>query len=324
VQDFGQVGAHALAQARRENDDVESHAPGSSSNSTLLTAELASAYARIALANVDREFPRALAHLLSAAHMHWLLVRCLRLYPMLPENGAILAALDARLSAENLALELEYLKKNPLFERPYGWAWLLELQAEALRAKSRWSRSLAPLAQHVSSRMAEFFGVPYPMRAGSHFNTAFAGVLALDYARTAADQALEFEIRKAAKRWYGSDRDAPIACEPSLDDFVSPSLVEAKLMKEVLEPAEFNRWLAAFLPNGIGRLAEPPTVADRSDARQAHLDGLCLTRAWCFSQLGFQEECKSLLAAALPHVAGDYAGSHWLAPFAALALGERP
>jgi hypothetical protein len=95
-------------------------------------------------------------------------------------------------------------------------------------------------------------------------------------------------------------------------------------MKDVLEPAEFGRWLSAFLPKGIGRLGEPPTVADRSDAKQAHLDGLCLTRAWCFARLGFQEEAQRLVAAALPHVAGDYAGSHWLASFAALALGERP
>jgi len=313
----------------------------------MLSAQQASAFARIALANIDREYPRAVAHLYrdeevfqkeremhpaffgsydwhSSVHMHWLLARCLRLYPMSPENGAIMAALDAHLSTGNLQTELQYIKSNPLFERPYGWAWLLELQAEALRSKSRWSRALAPLAQEIASRMADFFAVPYPMRAGSHLNTAFAGILALDYARVAADQGLEFEIRKAAKRWYGSDRDAPIAYEPSLDDFLSPSLVEARMMKEILEPVEFQRWLAAFLPDSIGRLAEPPTVADRTDAKQAHLDGLCLTRAWCFARLGFQEEAERLVAAALPHVAGDYAGSHWLASFAALALGERP
>ncbi len=313
----------------------------------MLAETQASAFARIALANIDREYPRKIDHVFrhqekpelererhpafygsydwhSAVHMHWLLVRVLRLYPMLPENGAIMAALDAHLTEENLAVEKEYVVKHPLFERPYGWAWLLELQAEVLRVKGRWARALAPLSQEISLKMTAFFGVPYPMRAGSHLNTAFAGVLALDYARTAGDSALEFEIRKAARRWYSADKNAPVAYEPSLDDFLSPSLVEARLMKDVMEPIEFQRWLAAFLPEGIGRLAEAPTVADRSDAKQAHLDGLCLTRAWCFARLGFQEESDSLLAAGLPHVGGDYAGSHWLASFAALALGERP
>ena len=310
----------------------------------MLTEALASAYARVALANVEREYPRAVAHLQktphdelapkklhpaffgsydwhSAVHMHWLLARVLRLYPMLAENGQIAALLDGHLSAANLEAELDYLKKNPLFERPYGWAWLLELQAEALRMKARWSRTLAPLAEHLASRMAGFVALPYPVRAGSHGNSAFACILALDYSRVAGDLPLEIAIRKAAKRWYGSDRNAPLAYEPSLDDFLSPSLVEAVLMKQVLEAAEFAHWLNAFLPDGIGALAEPPEVADRSDAKQSHLDGLCLSRAWCFNALGLTDPAEKHLAAAMPHVVGgDYVGEHWLASFAALAL----
>jgi hypothetical protein len=310
----------------------------------LLSEELASALARVALANTEREFPRAIAHRMttpqdelypqkvhpaffgsydwhSAVHMHWLLVRVLRLYPMLPENGRIAALLDAHLSPAALEAELRYFKANALFERPYGWAWLLELQAEALRMKARWSRALEPLALELSQRMGDFVGNPYPIRAGSHGNTAFACVLALDYARTAGDMALEFEIVKAAKRWYGSDRDAPLAYEPSLDDFLSPSLVEALLMQQVLAPPEFSSWLSRFLPSGIGPLAEPPRVADRSDAKQSHLDGLCLSRAWCLAALGLQDAAKSNLAAAMPHVVGgDYVGEHWLASFAVLAL----
>jgi hypothetical protein len=310
----------------------------------LLTEALASALARVALANCEREYPRAVAHLMrtpqdelapkklhpaffgsydwhSAVHMHWLLVRVLRLYPMLPENGRIAALLDAHLSAASLAVELDYMKANPIFERPYGWAWLLALQAEALRMKARWSRALEPLAGHVSSRMAEFVSLPYPIRSGAHFNSAFACILALDYARIAEDTPLQFAIVKAARRWYGSDRDAPLRYEPSLDDFLSPSLVEAVLMKQVLDPVEFARWLNGFLPAGIGSLAEPPVVADRSDAKQSHLDGLCLSRAWCFNALELGEPAEKHLAAAMPHVAGgDYVGEHWLASFAVLAL----
>ena len=163
------------------------------------------------------------------------------------------------------------------------------------------------------------------IRAGAHGNTAFACVLALDYARTAGATALEFEIRKAARRWYERDRDAPIAYEPSLDDFLSPSLVEALLMSKVFDAGDLQRWLQRFAPSGFGMLAEPPTVGDHADPKQSHLDGLCLTRAWCFSRLGDTAAAQKLVAAALPHVVeGDYAGTHWLASFVALALGERP
>ena len=310
----------------------------------MLTEALASAFARVALANVEREFPRAIAHLLrtrqdelapkkvhpaffgsydwhSAVHMHWLLVRVLRLYPMLAENGRIAAALDAHLSPAAIEMELTYLRANPIFERPYGWAWLLALQAEALRMKARWSRALAPLAAHLASRMGDFAALPYPIRSGAHYNSAFALILALDYSRIAQDLPLQFAIAKSAKRWYGSDRDAPLAYEPSLDDFLSPSLVEAVLMKQVLEQHEFARWLNGFMPNGIGPLAEPPVVADRSDAKQSHLDGLCLSRAWCLNALGLHEAAEANLAAAMPHVVGgDYVGEHWLASFAVLAL----
>ena len=312
----------------------------------MLSEELASAFARVALANAVREYPRAVAHLLrtandelapkkvhpaffgsydwhSSVHMHWLMARVLRLYPMLPENGRIAALLDAHLSPAAIEAELAYFKTNPIFERPYGWAWLLALQAEALRMKARWSKALAPLAGHLAERMAAFVALPYPIRAGSHGNSAFACILALDYARAGGDLPLEMAIRKAARRWYGSDRNAPLAYEPSLDDFLSPALVEAVLMREVLEPAEFARWLNGFLPEGIGPLAEPPAGHDRSDAKQAHLDGLCLSRAWCFSALGLSDAAEKHLAAGMPHVAGgDYVGEHWLASFAVLALSE--
>jgi hypothetical protein len=199
---------------------------------------------------------------------------------------------------------------------------LLELQAEALRGKTRWARALAPLAAELARKMGEFLSQsPYPIRAGSHGNTAFAGILALDYARAAGDTALEFGIRKVARKWYAADRIAPLAYEPSLDDFLSPSLVEALLMKQVLDDGEFPGWLNGFLPQGIGPLAVPPVVADHADPKQSHLDGLCLSRAWCLAGLGLTAAADRHLEAALPHVAGgDYAVEHWLASFAVLAL----
>ena len=317
----------------------------------MLTEELASRLARVALANIAREYPRHIQHLIasaeeeldertlhpafygsydwhSAVHMHWLLVRVLRLYPVSRNAPPISDALDAHLTPENIAKELDYFRGNAgrTFERPYGWAWLLALQAEALAMKSRWSRALAPLATELAQRFATYASAsPYPIRAGTHGNTAFASVLALDYARTAGDTALEFEIRKAARRWYERDRDAPIAYEPSLDDFLSPSLVEALLMSKVMEVGEFDRWLQRFAPSGFGALAELPTIHDHADPKQSHLDGLSLTRAWCLLRLGDQASAERLVNATLPHVVeGDYAGTHWLASFVALALGERP
>ena len=313
----------------------------------MLTPELARSFARVALANIVREYPRHAQQFLtgpdaergeralhpafygsydwhSAVHMHWLLARVLRLYPTSREAILITDALDVHLTDANLQPELDYFRSpaGRTFERPYGWAWLLELQAEALALKSRWSRALAPLAAELAQRFADYVRMsPYPVRSGAHGNSAFACLLALDYARTAKDTALEFEIRKAAKRWYGSDRAAPIAYEPSGDDFLSPSLVEAALMRQLMEESEFFAWAQRFAPEGFGALAEPPTVTDHADPKQSHLDGLCLSRAWCFQRLGDTQAAQALLAAALPHVVGgDYAGEHWLASFAVLAL----
>ena len=308
----------------------------------MLDAELAAAFARVALANVQREYPRRLDQLLSApdtqwrphdlhpaffgsydwhsaVHMHWLLARLLNLHPTL--GSEVSAVLDAHLAPERLAKELAFFGTpgGALFERPYGWAWLLELQAELLRLnRRRWHEALEPLAEELARRFSSYItALPYPVRAGTHGNSAFACVLALDYALIAADSRLKEQIQAAARRWFLADRDSPVAYEPSGDDFLSPALVEAVLMKQVLGD---SGWLQAFLP-AWGPLAEPPKVIDHADAKQSHLDGLCLSRAWCFIRLGHDQEAKRHLAAGLPHViGGDYAGEHWLATFAALAL----
>jgi hypothetical protein len=329
---------------------------------TALTPALASAFARAALANVTREYPRKLDHLLAAApgdltprtvhpafygsydwhsavHMHWLLVRVLRTHPGLPEAGAITDRLDAHLSIQAIATERAYFDApgRGTFERPYGWAWLLELQAEALRLAQEheearhWAVALEPLAKYLAGRMCEFLVVAaYPMRSGMHPSTAFACILSLDYARVSGDAMLDAAIKSAARRWHLADRDAPLDYEPSLADFLSPALTEAHLMREVLPEAAFKAWLAGFLPAGLGPLATPPIVPDRTDAQFAHLDGLSLSRAWALRRLGdalpgSAGVAEAHLEAGLPHATGgEYVGEHWLASFAALALGEAP
>lgn len=310
-----------------------------------MTEHQAAAFAGTALANVVREYPRHIGHLLtrpgeelgprrlhpafygsydwhSAVHMHWLLARVLRLFPS--QNARLAPVLDQHLAPEPLGAELAYFNSaaGRTFERPYGWAWLLELHAELLRlGNARWSSAVQPLAAELARRMARFVaGAPYPIRAGTHGNTAFACLLALDYAQAMKDEALATVIKAAARRWYGADRDAPLAYEPSLDDFLSPTLIEAALMREVMTPGEFRDWLKAFLPSGAEKV-KPPAPADRTDPKQSHLDGLALSRAWCLRKLGHAEAAERHLAAALPHVVGgDYVGEHWLATFATLAL----
>ena len=316
----------------------------------MLTPELAGAFARVALANVRREYPRRLDQLLtspgtewqprklhpafygsydwhSAVHMHWLLVRVLATHPSLPEAGQIEQLLDEHLSPAAIEKELAFFHGpgGLTFERPYGWSWLLELQAEALRLdRGPWGKALAPLAAEIARRFEKHVaGSPYPVRSGAHGNTAFACLLALDYSRIVGSATLERQIEEAAQRWYLDDRDYAARYEPSADDFLSPALVEALLMKRVLPAAQFRRWMAAFLPEP-GPLADPPIVFDHADAKHGHLDGLCLSRAWCFAHLGYPELFEKHLTAGLPHVVGGhYNGEHWLASFAALALSSQ-
>ena len=336
-----------------------------------LESGLGSAFARVALANVARAYPHKLDHLIvegsepspcdhvalhpvffgsydwhSAVHMHWLLARVLRLHGGLPEAAAIGRLFDARLTCGPLAIERGYLSSpsGRTFERPYGWAWLLELRAELERLRPHdtraggWAAAVDPLAEDLAGRSAAFVrSAPYPIRGGTHGNTAFAGLLALDFARTCRHADLEMALQAAAMRWHAADRDAPLAYEPSLTDFLSPILATAAFMQAALPEGTFLEWFDGYLPWGLGRLVDPPLVVDRHDPQIAHLDGLCLSRAWMLGRIAAglpasHPRREELLAAADVHrerglpttVGGDYVGEHWLASFAALALGEVP
>lgn len=280
----------------------------------------------------------------SSVHGHWLIIRALKLYPDLPEAPRLRAVLDAHLSTAAVAGELAYLARpsRKAFERTYGWAWLLKLDEE-LRGwddpdARRWAENLAPLSTEFARRYESFLPkLTYPLRVGIHQNTAFALSFGLDYARASGDKALEALLTERAKTYFAADKDYPASWEPGGEDFFSPALLEADLMRRVLPSAEFARWLDGFLPE-LGRggpkaLTTPAVVADRSDPRIVHLDGLNLSRAWCLrgiaSGLPRGDERRPELAAmarrhldaSLPHVAsGAYEGEHWLATFAMFAL----
>jgi len=330
-----------------------------------LNSDLASHFARIALGHVTREYPNKLDHALSgkadvlgpralhpiffgsfdwhsAVHGHWLLARLYRRFPNMREAKSITTLLDAQFTKENVVAEVAYLARpySGGFERPYGWAWLLMLAGELARHQSaegtRWNDTLRPLAEAFAERFLRFLPLSnYPVRAGVHSNTAFALLLTRDYARAAGNTKLDTLCAEKAKAWYGGDEDyRPL--EPSQDEFLSPSLIEAACMRDVLGDDKFAPWLARFLPHlpegEPATLFGPATVSDRTDGKIAHLDGLNLSRAWCWrlildalpadSALRPRAEAAIalLLDSALPHIAGDYMGEHWLASFALLAL----
>ena len=332
-----------------------------------LDAATASRFADLALANVIREYPAKLDHVLlddadalapralhpsfhgsydwhSCVHMHWLLARLRRKFPVLPQRAEIDSVFDRHFTPTAVAAECAYLSRPGArsFERTYGWAWLLKL-ADELAAVSddrfrRWSRNLSPLARTFVARYLDYLPrADYPIRCGMHANSAFGLIFALDYARHAGEPELEDLCVTTARAWFGADRHAPAAWEPSGADFLSPVLIESELMRRVLAPTEFPDWLATFLP-GLGRgepatLFTPVAVSDRADPQIVHLDGLNLSRAWCFGGIAGalpagDARVGLARAAASAHLdAGfcglndaDYLGSHWLASFAALAL----
>ena len=222
------------------------------------------------------------------------------------------------------------------FERPYGWGWLLKLQAELMAHDAPWAAVCQPLADAFAQRFRDFLPkASYPVRTGVHSSTAFAIALAQDYASAAGDTGLSALFRETCRTWYLADCDAP-AWEPSGDEFLSATLMEAECLRRLLPADEFATWFAAFLPRAAERqpasLFTPAIVSDRSDGKIAHLDGLNFSRAWCWRELAAalpvgaglaavaEATAQEHIAASLPHVAGDYMGEHWLASFALLAL----
>jgi len=324
-------------------------------------------FARLVLNCIGREYPNKLDHCIedasqvrtprslhpafygcfdwhSAVHGHWMLVHLLRRSAPVDDVQVVRVALDKNLTPDNLLAEVAYFKQKgrASFERTYGWAWLLKLAEELHDWEDedgqRWSRNLQPLATAVVDRYREFLPKQtYPIRTGVHPNTAFGLGLALDYARAVKDQGFASLLEEQSRRYFLSDANYPAGFEPGGEDFLSPALVEADLMRRVLPPAEFAEWFHKFLPGleaGEPKsLLTPAIVSDRTDGKLAHLDGLNLSRAWCMcsiaSALPRNDPAATHLRTSaqlhaddgLAHVtSGNYEGEHWLATFAVYLL----
>jgi hypothetical protein len=341
----------------------------------IVAVELVAAerFAILALDCVQREYPNKIAHVLdadadarppreltpsfygcfdwhSAVHGHWLLVRLLKRFP----DGAFAPrareVLLENLDPARVAVEVEYLarKGREGFERPYGLAWLLTLALELREwdepLAMRLALALEPLEKLAVVRLAEWFPkLSHPIRTGEHFQTAFAMGLILDYARGVGNAELEKLVVARARDYYAQDVACPLAYEPSGQDFLSPCIAEADLMRRVLPAPEFAAWLERFLPqvprsgeDGDGLWLDVAVVTDASDGKLAHLDGLNLSRAWMLEGIGFALDDSDprrgpLLAAAarqgragIAAVTGEhYEGGHWLATFAVYLVTRR-
>ncbi len=340
-----------------------------------ISPELAGRFSTLALDCVHREYPNKIAHVFtnatdvgtpnqlhpafygcfdwhSSVHGHWLLVRLLHVGPQdAPWRADAIAALSQSFTAENIAAEIAYFEapNRASYERPYGVAWFLQLTAELRELAQKdttseakqWLATLEPLEAVITSKVKSWLPkLAYPIRLGTHNQSAFAFGLMLDAARISGDTELEVMLIERSKTYHLSDKNCPLAYEPSGEDFLSPCLSEADLMRRVLGQKEFADWLSGFLPNlptdGSGNWLAPGIVKDASDGKLVHLDGVNLSRAWNLENIARalpqgDPRITSLNAAADIHrdaglkavTDAHYSGSHWLASFATYLMTQR-
>ncbi|GLQ22261.1 hypothetical protein GCM10007853_01350 [Algimonas ampicilliniresistens] len=338
---------------------------------TQIDPMLADRFSRLALDCVQQEFPNKISRTTntaeaigrprdlfpafygcfdwhSAVHGHWLLVRLLRIGDLEAETQAeAIAKLNANLNLDTIAGELANFRRaeRGSWERPYGWAWLLQLTAELrewddTNAK-RWLAALEPLEADIVAATKDWMPkLAYPIRLGTHNQSAFAFTLMHDWAVVAGDAEFAAQIDARARDFHLDDVNCPLGYEPSGEDFLSPCLMEADLMRRVLSPSDFADWLSRFLPGipGDGRAdwLPPAIVLDASDGKLVHLDGVNSSRAWNLFNIARalpddDPRRAALVAAAEVHrdagveaVSDEhYSGSHWLASFATYLMTDR-
>ena len=327
-------------------------------------------FAKLALACVGKQYPNKISHVLnsdadvapprkltpafygcydwhSSVHGHWLLVRLLRTFPDALFAAQARDALRKSLTAENLKQEAAYLRGEGRvsFERPYGLAWLLQLCSELREWNDDQSRemsaNLRPLEDAAIERLKTWLPkLSHPVRIGEHDQTAFGLGLMLDYSRSTKNDSLARLVEDSARKFFFADRDCPLNYEPSGEDFLSPCLGEADVMRRVLPQTEFAKWLNDFMPQipttGSDDWLKPVVSPDPSDPKLAHLDGLNLSRAWMLEGIlsalpRDDQRIAALQAAADAHrraglaavTGAHYEGGHWLGSFAVYLTTQR-
>ncbi|WP_291099566.1 MULTISPECIES: DUF2891 domain-containing protein [Weeksellaceae] len=277
----------------------------------------------------------------SSVHGFWSIIKLMKDYPELDANNKIRNQLNQLITRDNVTVEMSFFndKNNKSFERTYGWAWLLQLQMELNSWKDedaiKWSKNLQPLSDLIINRYEEYLPkLVYPIRTGTHDNTAFGLSLAIDYARAVNNKSFEKIITDNAIRLYQKDESCNIAFEPSGSDFLSPCLEEALIMSKVKNKHDYKSWLKNFLPQLLKNdfNLQPGVVSDRTDGHLVHLDGLNFSRATALYQIQNKlPDLKYLNKVADNHLNyslnnitnDDYMGSHWLGTFALYALTNK-
>ena len=278
----------------------------------------------------------------SSVHGHWSLVYLLNNFPNLSNKEIIIEKLKVNLSSANIQQEIAYFSKTheKSYERTYGWNWLLKLQLELEKSKESFAKELVenlkPLSNLIIERYKEFLPkLLYPVRVGTHNNTAFGLSNAWDYAVFSNNIALQNSIKTNAIRMFKNDSNCPFTWEPSGTDFLSPCMEEVGLMQRILSEKEFLTWLKKFAPQLFSKKWdwEVAKVSDRTDGHLVHLDGLNFSRAWNMYALinAYPKKFSHLQSLADTHlnfslpsiVDGNYEGEHWLASFALRAFEEK-
>ena len=352
------------------SDTSINQAANATANAGVPNNNYESVFANLALHCIHQEFPNVVKHMMnnaddvkapsqlypafygcldwhSSVHGHWLLVRMLNTAQDAVNKGEIIEKLNISFTTENIQGELASLKRenNASFERPYGLAWFLQLTAELRQSSTPeakiWLDTLLPLEEEIVARVSAWLPkLAYPIRTGEHSQTAFAFGLMLDWAKISGNKEFEALLTSRVKEYYQADKQCPLAYEPSGQDFLSPCLAEADLMRRVMAKHEYSQWLSAFFPSltaSTSNWLAPATVTDKTDGKLAHLDGLNISRAWMIEGIisalpdndaripVLEKTLKAHREAGLNAVFGDmhYMGSHWLGSFASYLETQR-
>ncbi len=343
---------------------------------TTISPELSERFTRLALDCVQQEFPNKISRTTntaeaigrpkdlfpvfygcfdwhSAVHGHWLLVRQLHVGPQdAAWRREAIAKLNANITPENVAGELANFRRaaRGSWERPYGWAWVLQLTAELREYDDpnakRWLAALEPLEADIVAATKDWLPkLAYPIRLGTHNQSSFAFTLMMDWAEVAGDEAFLKQLRQKSGDFHAHDENCPIDYEPSGEDFLSPCLMTADLMRRVVaiqgtSGQDYALWLYEYMPNiptdGSTDWLAPAIVKDASDGKLVHLDGVNLSRAWNLYNIaralpeGDARRASLIAAANIHRDAGvasvsdeHYSGSHWLASFATYLMTDR-
>ena len=238
----------------------------------------AARFASLALDCVHKEYPNKIAHVLngdadilaprqltpafygcydwhSSVHGHWLLARLARTFPEASFTPRAKAALARSLTPENIAAEVKY-SRVPAGRASSGpTAW---------RGSSSWPPNCASgtipgagvgggaRAARAGGRRAPEGLAAEALAADPHRRARPDGLCVRSRARLGARRRQPRRCCRSSKTARATST-CGTAAAPSTgsrigQDFLSPCLAEADLMRRVLPPAEYATWLQAFLP----------------------------------------------------------------------------